>query len=298
MVESITKDLLTGNLTVTARDNQYIAAIQVSDLSGTKIYGNALPDATEKGQRTSTTIDLAGALIGETCLVMVADYADNVTVYELTYGGESEDYTGRMFGFTSGYFRGPANRWVELDPETIWYDFRDEVGEGMETVAAAGKSFTAAEYVNGRIFTAATDGCMYTTLHGQWANYQKVGRFAGITDAIADMALNVQNGKLYALDTHNTLYTVDMITGALTQVATLSAPPLDEWSSAPEFRTLAIDDEGNFYTINSGGSTTAFLYRFTLDDVSGGAVTGLSPVNPQTPCGVWSFATESIGMGS
>ena len=122
----------------------------------------------------------------------------------------------------SGYFRGPANRWVELDPETIWYDFRDEVGEGMETVAAAGKSFTAAEYVNGRIFTAATDGCMYTTLHGQWANYQKVGRFAGITDAIADMALNVQNGKLYALDTHNTLYTVDMITGALTQVATLS----------------------------------------------------------------------------
>ncbi len=83
----------------------------------------------------------------------------------------------------------------------------------METVAAAGKSFTAAEYVNGRIFTAATDGCMYTTLHGQWANYQKVGRFAGITDAIADMALNVQNGKLYALDTHNTLYTVDMITG-------------------------------------------------------------------------------------
>ena len=43
---------------------------------------------------------------------MVADYADNVTVYELTYGGESEDYTGRMFGFTSGYFRGPANRWV------------------------------------------------------------------------------------------------------------------------------------------------------------------------------------------
>ena len=280
VVESITKDLLTGNLTVTARDNQYIAAIQVSDLSGTKIYGNALPDATEKGQRTSTTIDLAGALIGETCLVMVADYADNVTVYELTYGGESEDYTGRMFGFTSGYFRGPANRWVELDPETIWYDFRDEVGEGMETVAAAGKSFTAAEYVNGRIFTAATDGCMYTTLHGQWANYQKVGRFAGITDAIADMALNVQNGKLYALDTHNTLYTVDMITGALTQVATLSAPPLDEWSSAPEFRTLAIDDEGNFYTINSGGSTTAFLYRFTLDDVSGGAVTGLSPVNP------------------
>lgn len=294
VVESITKDLLTGNLTVTARDNQYIAAIQVSDLSGTKIYGNALPDATEKGQRTSTTIDLAGALIGETCLVMVADYADNVTVYELTYGGESEDYTGRMFGFTSGYFRGPANRWVELDPETIWYDFRDEVGEGMETVAAAGKSFTAAEYVNGRIFTAATDGCMYTTLHGQWANYQKVGRFAGITDAIADMALNVQNGKLYALDTHNTLYTVDMITGALTQVATLSAPPLDEWSSAPEFRTLAIDDEGNFYTINSGGSTTAFLYRFTLDDVSGGAVTGLSPVNPQTPCGVWSFATESM----
>ena len=79
------------------------------------------------------------------------------------------------------------------------------------------------------------------------------------------MALNVQNGKLYALDTHNTLYTVDMITGALTQVATLSAPPLDEWSSAPEFRTLAIDDEGNFYTINSGGSTTAFLYRFTLE---------------------------------
>ncbi len=294
VVESITKDLLTGNLTITAQDNQYIAAIQVSDLSGTRIYGKAVPEATEPGQLTATTIDLSEALIGEICLVMVADYADNVTSYELTYGGEGEDYTGRMFGFTSGYFRGPANRWVELDPETIWYDLHDEVGEGMETVANANHSFTAAEYVNGRIFAAGTDGYLYTTIHGQWASYRKVGRFTGTTDAIADMALNFRDGKLYALDTHNTLYTIDRTTGKLTQVAVLSAPPLDEWSSAPEFRTLAIDDEGNFYTINSGGSTTAFLYRFTLEDVSDGAITGLTPVNPQAPCGVWSFATESM----
>lgn len=175
VVEHISKDLLTGNLTITAQDNQYIAAIQVTDLSGTRIYGSAVPEATEPGQRTSTTIDLSDALIGETCMVMVADYADNVTAYELTYGGEGEDYTGRMFGFTSGYFRGPANRWVELDPQTVWYDIRDEVGEGMQTIANADRTFTAAEYVGGRIFAAGTDGCLYTTVHGEWAGYQKVG---------------------------------------------------------------------------------------------------------------------------
>ena len=293
VVEDISKDLLTGNLTITAQDNQYIAAIQVTDLSGTRIYGSAVPEATEPGQRTSTTIDLSDALIGETCMVMVADYADNVTAYELTYGGEGEDYTGRMFGFTSGYFRGPANRWVELDPQTVWYDIRDEVGEGMQTIANADRTFTAAEYVGGRIFAAGTDGCLYTTVHGEWAGYQKVGRFTGTTDAIADMALNFQDGLLYALDTHNTLYTVDRLTGQLTKVATLSAPPVNEWSNAPEFRTLAIDDAGHFYMISTGGSTSAFLYRFTLQDVSDGAVT-LAPVNPDNPCGVWSFATESM----
>ena len=293
VVEDISKDLLTGNLTITAQDNQYIAAIQVTDLSGTRVYANTVPEATEPGQRTSTTIDLSGALIGKTCMVMVADYADNVTAYELTYGGEGEDYTGRIFGFTSGYFRGPANRWVELEPEKLWFDIRDEVGEGMETIANADLAFTAAEYVGGRIFAAGADGCLYTTVHGEWAGYQKVGRFSGTTKAIADMALNFQDGLLYALDTNNTLYTVDRLSGQLTKVATLSAPPVDEWSSAPTFRTLAIDDAGHFYLVSSGGSSSAFLYRFTLQDVVDGAAT-LAPVNPDNPCGVWSYATESM----
>lgn len=294
-VSAISKDMFSGSLTITASDNNYIAAVQVVNKAGSKVFGSALPEANEPGQATQTTIDLSGMPIGPACYVVVADYADNYTVYEVAYGGEVEDYTGRMFGFTGGYARGSAPRWVELDPEVLWYDRTDGVGGGMETAAAADHYFTAAEYVDGRLFAASTDGYLYTTLHGEWSDYQKVGDFSGTVETIMDMALNYQDEKLYALGSDNVLYTVDMITGALTKVAAISVSHPDPYSSGPyDLQTLAIDDDGNFYTVNYGGSSSAYLYQFTLEDVVEGAITDLPPVNSENPLGVWCHSNASM----
>ena len=295
VVTAISKDMLTGALTITASDNNYISAIQVVNRAGSKLFGSALPAAEERGQTVQTTIDLSGMIIGPECLVVVADYADNYTVYEVAYGGETEDYTGRMFGFTGAYARGSGPRWVELNKDEIWYNRTDGVGGGMETAAAADYYFTAAEYVDGRLFAASTDGYLYTTLHGEGTDYQKVGDFSGTVETIMDMALNYRDDQLYALGSDNVLYTVDLVTGALTRVASITLTHPDPYSYGPyDLQTLAIDNEGNFYTINYGGSSSAYLYSFTLEDVVDGAITDLPPVNSTQPLGVWSYSNESM----
>ena len=110
-ITGVAKDLMTGNLIVTAQDNRYIATIQVIAPDGS-LLASALPEATKLGQSTTTVLDLTQAKIGKQCFVVVGDYAGNETAYTVAYGGETEDFSGRMFGFTSSDAHGSGLRWV------------------------------------------------------------------------------------------------------------------------------------------------------------------------------------------
>ena len=100
-VTALSKDLRTGNLTVTAQDNQYVAVVQVLNASGSEILASSAREQSEAGQPASVTIDLSQLKIGPSCMVRVADYAGNESLYTVPYGGEPEDNTGTIYGFTA-----------------------------------------------------------------------------------------------------------------------------------------------------------------------------------------------------
>ena len=86
-VTALSKDLRTGNLTVPARDNQYIAVVQVLPSAGTEVLASSAMVETEAGGLGSVTLDLSQLKLGPTCMVRVADYAGNETLYTVEYGG-------------------------------------------------------------------------------------------------------------------------------------------------------------------------------------------------------------------
>lgn len=297
VVTDITKDEETGNLVVTASDNNYIAAVQVYDAKGNKLLGQALPQQTEAGQTSVTTVDLQQAIankqIHEKCLVMVGDYANNTVTYEVEYGGEPEDFTGRFFAFTSGEWAGGSdgNRLMELDPEKV-YALTYLKTDGAYTFAPhMNIRVNAAEYVNGYVLMAATDGYLYVAKHDGFDNCVKIGKYRGTggtsaTVNISDMAYSYKENKLYALvmdSSTSTVYSVNTATAELTKEFTVNVhSPKNNAATYQRILTLAIDDDGNFYAANYGGQAYTFLYKWSLDDVVNGAVKALEPVSTTT----------------
>lgn len=73
------------------------------------------------------------------------------------------------------------------------------------------------------------------------------------------------------------VYTVDLLTGELTQAFTVSLTnPASTAASVKKLLSLAIDGDGNFYGINSGGSWNTYIYKWTKDDIVDGAVNSLA----------------------
>lgn len=288
-ISNIYKDLVTGNLVVTAQDNAYIASVQVTNLSGSKTYGYGLPYQTEAGELCAVEIDLTNAAVGEKAIVLIADYANNVTAYKIHYGGEGEDYTGKMYAFSpqapsylaygslSDY---GSYRWDEIDPDTLYAGYSSYPGEGFTAVGYnEGLYVQAAEYANGYVFMAASDGKFYVCEQGDWGLYYEVGSYSQWSETIWDMAFNYTNNTMYVMGDNNTVYSMDLLSGELTQEFTITITnPASSTASLYNVRGLAIDDKGNFYTYNSGKSTSTYLYRFSLNDVTDGAITDLAPV--------------------
>ena len=274
---SISKDFLSGDLTVTARDNQYISMISLQDRSGNELTDAMLPEQTGENQKASVTFDLDGVKIGEKCYIVVADYADNQTVYEVEYGGESEDYSGRMFAFTSSTYRSEGQRFIEIEPEILYYR-NSSNHEGIKNVAMMDLEITAAEYVDGYVYMAADDGYLYVAKQGLWDEYEPAGRFGDIFPKVYDMAYNYADGKLYAMGSDSTVYSIGLIDGEFTKEFTVQ---IEHESSSADYKwlsRLAIDDEGTFYSVNNSPKSYSYLYKWTAEDIVDGAVTGVPAV--------------------
>ena len=220
--------------------------------------------------------------IGEQCLVVVADYAGNETAYTVEYDGEMGSTVGGIYGYTKSSQRGSGQRWMELDVNNLWFVDSDKYS-GTELMDYMSIDVTAAEYVGGYVYMAAADGHLYVSRHSDWDGITEVCDFRDVTSAILDLAFNYADGKLYALDEHNTFYTVDLYTGEMTKVVeiTLVNPYLDYkgWTmgSYMNISMMTIDDEGKFYFANAGIPQSSFLYSFTLDQVEDGKIYDLCP---------------------
>ena len=289
------KDLsmsLTGNtLTAVASDNQYIAAVVLYNGSGTKAltYCGAAQDA-EAGDTFAYRMSLDG-INGSKFLLQVFDYAMNVTTYKIDMQiGEPVDYTGKIFGFTTGTsYQGTGNRWVEVTPENLYfyYVLGGSQFDGIEDFCATDLEVLAAEYVDGYVFMAADDGNLYAAPQDELSSYKKVGSCDG--REIVGMAFNYADGKLYTLSRGNgdasayamTISSVDTVSGAFQDLYDVVVVNAYEETNKTRTRLsgLAIDDDGNFYSVNYGNSSNSFLYTWKNSDAQDGKIADLHPIN-------------------
>lgn len=278
-IVSISKDVETGELIVTCTDNQYVAAMSLVSLDGTKTYATAAADqeGALPGGLQQVTMDLTGVKAGETCLVSVGDYAGNETTYEVSLGLEADEggsgggSTGGTGGSLYAYSTLYGSGWVSIDP----------VGSTYATCTKNSLSVTAAEYVDGYAYMVGSDSCLYVAPHGNWDNCVQIADWSAY--GIEDMAFNYIDNQLYAIGDGNTVYTVNLYTGALTKEFSVTIVNSKAGSSAAcyELRGLAINDEGTFYAVSYGGDGYEFatqLYKFTKDQVVDGAITDLQPM--------------------
>ncbi len=292
---SIAKDE-DGNLVVNAQDNMAIAAVVMMNSGGTEII-DAQP-VEQSGGRGSVTFDLSSFESG-TCKILVGDYAGNEKLYDVSLKTEDEpeeDFGGQMFGFTAGYRYGVANSWLRIDPDKL--NFYNTADRGVETVAQSTFTVTAAEYVGGYVYMAAGDGNMYVARQGRWSDPVLLGSYKDSTDLVRDMAYNYTNGILYALGDKNTVFRVNLSTGELTEdyKVSITCPADGTDDNNTVLVTLAIDDEGNFYSVNSGYSVSAggftktvkgnpqwtFLYKWGAENIENGEIANLSPVSNES----------------
>lgn len=171
-IVSFDKDLLTGAVTITAKDNQYIAAIKILKGVGSKVIAGGVPVQEEAGETCGATIALDDTA-GEYIKVVVADYAGNESVYKVKYGGTPEDFSGRMFGFTSGTKRGNGNRWVEADVENL------SKTTGLTDYEEVDYDVYAADYIGKYVFFATLDG-IYAAPQEGLSETSKVASFDGV----------------------------------------------------------------------------------------------------------------------
>ncbi|MBR4424972.1 MAG: S8 family serine peptidase, partial [Oscillospiraceae bacterium] len=284
VVQSASKDLITGAFTVKAQDDQYIAFVGIMNKSGSKIYASTVPEQTEPGQAVEVSLDLEGQTMPANVLLVVGDYAGNQVAYKVNAGGSQENLGGTVLGFTSNdAVLGTGNRWLELDPETLQVQSAKGPSEGLSVYSPAGTEVRAAAYADGLVFMAGTDGYFYVSDISELDSADRVGKYADVSATIYDMAYNRKTGVLYALGENNTVYSVDKLSGEMVSVAILT---LNEGSGVAN--KLTVDDSSTFYVASSGGPSSARLYSFKLTGETAPAV---------TLAGSWDFESDPAEAG-
>lgn len=82
---SVSQDKDNKTITVTAKDNRYVAAILAVTRDG-EIAGREAANQTVKGAEVTTVLDLSAVADNTDMYILVADYADNEAMYKLTLG--------------------------------------------------------------------------------------------------------------------------------------------------------------------------------------------------------------------
>ncbi|MBR7179733.1 MAG: S8 family serine peptidase [Oscillospiraceae bacterium] len=241
-----------NTLNITAKDNEYIAAVALMNASGTSILTADAANQTERGVEHTAALNL-DYIFGSEFLVAVFDYAENVAVYAVTLELDN----------VRPYFTG-IDRTNVNDDYSVSYVGMEADGTAVKLAAATGREpARAAEYVEGYIFEISNDNKLYVGSNEDLFNFTELGALDPNDEhqivGFNDLAYNKADGKLYGLFYSRKneqavpfLCTIDMYTGALN---VLGQMPIDA-------NSMAIDGEGNFYSAIYGASQ---LYTYTSD---------------------------------
>ena len=131
-----------------AWDNQYVAAVVLYNITGTAVLAQAGAAAdADAGETRSFSLDLNG-VNGSKFLLQVADYAMNVTTYEINL------QVGQGQGLPSFLaFDMSVGRWVSFDKDATRWDLVDHANSDFH--------FHAATIADHLVFASTDRGLLY-----------------------------------------------------------------------------------------------------------------------------------------
>ena len=230
---------LTGNtMTVTASDNQYVAAVALYNKAGTSVYTyTGAKQDIQPGEEAEYVMDLDG-VNGKKFLLQVFDYAMNAATYVIEMQiGEEQPLPGMMV------FDLDDNYWTTFTKETKYTE--------ITAYSNTNLTFVSGTIVDHMVLAGTNDGDLYVMPEDDLTEETLVGKMGEI---VTDMAYNKADGKVYGVAS-GYLVTIDKLTGELEVVDEIGITT----------NTLACDANGTFYCNKYGSGE---VYSFTLDTIA------------------------------
>ena len=233
-------------LTVTAKDERYLACMALTNGAGTKVLNKVLPNQKTANTEYICDFDLSG-FYGKEFLVVACDYAGNEAVYRVTlkeaFNGADTD--SAIMGATSG---------------KEWYVMNDG---GAAKYDDADNQYFGAAYVGGMVYLSNSDG-LYVTDMDNLTTPTLLASYPGVI--VTNLAYDYNAETLYgvaldAITEEAQLVKLDLGSGVMTAIGDLTV----------ETNMLATDSKGNFYSIENGSGD---LYTFTLDTLDAPTLVG------------------------
>ena len=184
--------------------------------------------------------------------------------------------------------------YIAYDPEGtsgIWGGFADYDPSVIENFGAMGSTFGGAfagGNVYGFMYDSDTNDTRFYIMNADTHQVAYPGTSAGRT--VVAMAYNHAEGEMYAIAANDadgrSIYTVNLATGTLTEVAVLNA-------GADTIMTLAIDGSGNAYGL-SYEANNAVLYSINLTNGNCTAIGGTGHGLEYVQATVWDHNTNQL----
>ena len=184
--------------------------------------------------------------------------------------------------------------YIAFDPEGtsgIWGGFADYDPSVIENFGTMGSTFGGAfagGNVYGFMYDSDTNDTRFYIMNADTHQVAYPGTSAGRT--VVAMAYNHAEGEMYAIAANDadgrSLYTVNLATGTLTEVAALNA-------GAETIMTLAIDGSGNAYGL-SYEANNAVLYSINLTNGNCTAIGGTGHGLEYVQATVWDHNTNQL----
>ena len=184
--------------------------------------------------------------------------------------------------------------YIAVDPEGtsgIWGGFADYDPSVIENFGTMGHTFGGA-FAGGNVYGFMYDSANYDTrfyiMNADTHQVAYPGTSAG--RIVVAMAYNHAEGEMYAIAVNDadgrSIYTVNLATGTLTEVAALNG-------SSDTIMTLAIDGSGNAYGL-SYAATNAVLYSINLTNGNCTAIGGTGHGLEYVQSTVWDHNTNQL----
>ena len=256
---SVRQDLTQKTLAVTAKDNRYVAAAILWNMTDTPTpVSYILPNQPEDalGKTTDCTFDLSKLSGGEKLLLQVVDYAYNASAYQLISGEEpaealtsvtlspesvsllaGSNYT--LEASTEPYYADDKLDWTSSAPAVVTVNNNGQikaVSAGTATIKAASHKnpevnasctvqVLAPNYTFRGLLTADNQVQTFEWNLADSETWEKVAAVDGIGSRVTSAGASSANG-IYAFDVAGSAYEIDFATGKI--LNTGSAPFSDE----------------------------------------------------------------------